>query len=295
MKSEYDHPEYTHTISEAHLSKEDRTSQLDVMRTWFFQKYQNPVEECPYISKEGGYIYIWGGPYDAGEELHAEFDEVVPEEVIDELVEELEEQCYEWSGIPDRSDFDEYFLDAVGSATNPFADLCMSIERLEELLGTPFPVHLSQIIHQMIFVSAITALEAYLSEFFINEVSEDEAKLRAFVESNPDFKRESFSLSDIFKRSDTIKETVRKYLSELIWHNLPKIKPMFSSTLQIEFPDSLKQLILAIRLRHDLVQRSAKTKDGEIIVLDQSQVAELLKNIRFFAEHIEAVKPEPDF
>jgi len=295
MKSEYDYPEYTHTISAVHLSKEDRTLQIDVMRTWFFQNYQNPVEECPYVSKEGGYIFIWGGPYYAGEELHAEFDEIVPEEVVDELVEELEEQCYEWSGIPDHNDFDEYFLDAVGSATNPFADLCLSIKRLEELLGTQFPIHLSQVILQMIFVSAITALEAYLSEFFINEVSEDEAKLRAFVENNPDFKRERFSLSDIFKRSDAIKETVRKYLSKLIWHNLQKIKPMFSSALQIEFPDSLKQLILAIHLRHDLVHRSAKTKEGETIILNQSQVAELLNNIRSFAEHIENVKAKPDF
>lgn len=292
MKAEYNHPEYTHTMSADHLSKEDRDTQLEVMRTWFFQNYRDPVEECPY---DGGYIYIWGGPYDAGQELHAEFGEVVPEEVIDALVEDLQGHCWEWSGIPDDNDFDEYFLDAVGSATDPFADLCLSLERLEELLGTQLPSHLGQIFLQMIFVNAITALEAYLSEFFIKEVSGDETKLRAFVESNPDFKKKRISLSDIFERSETIKETVRKYLSELLWHNLPKVKPMFGSTLQIEFPDSLKELISAIHRRHDLVHRGGKTKEGEIIALDQSQVAELLNRIRVFAKHIESAKPIPDF
>jgi len=295
IKPEYYLSEYTHTISANELSKEDRETQLEVMRTWFSQNYEDPVEQCPYISKEGGYIYIWGGPYDAGEELHAEFDEVVPEEVIDELVAELEEQCYEWSGVPDHSDVDEYFIDAVGSTENPFADLCLSIDRLKELLGHQFPTHLLQNVLQMIFISTITALEAYLSEFFIKEVSEDEYKLRAFVENNPEFKRRKIPISDIFKQSETIKEIVQGYLADQLWHNISKIKPMFRLSLKIEFPDDLTNLISAIHLRHDLVHRRGKTKDGDVITLKCEQVDALLKLIRAFAEHIETAKSEPDF
>ena len=88
---------------------------------------------------------------------------------------------------------------------------------------------------------------------------------------------------------------MRKYLSALLWHNLPKVKSMFGSTLQIEFPDFLNELISAIHLRHDLVHRGGKTKEGGIIALDQSQVTELLKRVRAFAEHIESAKPKPDF
>lgn len=295
LKSEYHNLEYTHTINSDELSKEESETQLEVMRTWFFQNYENPVEQCPYISKEGGYIYIWGGPYDAGEELHAEFDEIVPDEVIDELVAELEEQCYEWSGVSDHSDVDEYFIDAVGSTENPFADLCLSIDRLKELLSHQFPTHLLQNVLQMIFISAITALESYLFEFFIKEVSEDEHKLRAFVESNLEFKKRKISISDIFKQSETIKETVLEYLADQLWHNISKIKPMFRLSLNIQFPEDLSDLISAIHLRHDLVHRKGKTKDGEVITLDIGKVDDLLKLIKKFAEHIETEKSGPDF
>jgi len=295
IRHRYHLPEYMHTIDTDELSREDRETQVDIMRTWFFQNYEDPVEQCPYISKEGGYIYIWGGPYDAGEELHAEFDEIVPEDIIDELVAELEEQCYEWSGIPDDSDVDEYFVDAVGSTVDPFADLCRSLDRLKELLDHQFPAHLTQSVLQMSYISAITALEAYLSEFFIKAVSEDDLKLRAFVEHNPEFKSRKIAMSDIFKQSEIIKETVQEYLADQLWHNIPKIKPMFGKSLKIAFPEDLGHLISAIHLRHDLVHRSGKKKDGEVITLNCELVDELFKLIREFAENIEAEVTEPDF
>jgi len=40
-------------------SKED---QLSVMRDWFFENYEDPVESCPYDGGEGGYAFIYGGP-----------------------------------------------------------------------------------------------------------------------------------------------------------------------------------------------------------------------------------------
>lgn len=66
-----------------------------------FHAFQDPVEETRYDSGEGGYIWIWGGPYDAHEELMNEFSETVPEDVIKELADELSEISPEWSGNPD--------------------------------------------------------------------------------------------------------------------------------------------------------------------------------------------------
>jgi len=82
-----------------HMPRED---QLAEVKKWFFSKYEDPVESCPYESREGGYQYIWGGPYDAREEIESEFGEVVDESVIDEVVSELEDQCWEWSGRSDE-------------------------------------------------------------------------------------------------------------------------------------------------------------------------------------------------
>jgi hypothetical protein len=41
------------------------------LSAWFSAHYADPVEVCPFESAEGGYVYIWGGPYEALEALQA--------------------------------------------------------------------------------------------------------------------------------------------------------------------------------------------------------------------------------
>lgn len=53
-------------------------------------------------------IYIWGGPYDAQEELDSEFIDLVPVQVIKDLAKELEAESTEWAGKPAADDIDDY-------------------------------------------------------------------------------------------------------------------------------------------------------------------------------------------
>jgi len=82
------------------LSRADSESQIEVMRNWFLDNYEDPAERTPCESSEGGYIYIWGGPFDSRDVLENEFDGVVSQEVINILVKELNSLCTEWSGKP---------------------------------------------------------------------------------------------------------------------------------------------------------------------------------------------------
>ncbi|MBX9823383.1 MAG: hypothetical protein K2Y27_00155 [Xanthobacteraceae bacterium] len=66
------------------------------MLEWFRENFEDPVENTPYESAEGGYQYIWGGPYEAREEIENYFSEA-SEELIDEVVDELESDGVEWA------------------------------------------------------------------------------------------------------------------------------------------------------------------------------------------------------
>ena len=76
---------------------------IDEMKKWFLENYEDPANSCPYESKEGGYIYIYGGPYDAHDELSDEFGHKYNDEEITIASEELVEEndVWDWSGIPD--------------------------------------------------------------------------------------------------------------------------------------------------------------------------------------------------
>jgi hypothetical protein len=47
----------------------DREGAIEAIVEWFGENFQDPVHEMPYNSREGGYQYIYGGPYDAAEEV----------------------------------------------------------------------------------------------------------------------------------------------------------------------------------------------------------------------------------
>lgn len=67
-----------------------RQRQIDYMRHWFAERYEDPAQETLYNSEEGGYLFIWGGPYDASEELQEEFGEIVPFDRIEAVVSDVE-------------------------------------------------------------------------------------------------------------------------------------------------------------------------------------------------------------
>src|SRR5437763_3773277 len=83
-------------LTSSELAKADQETQLEAMRTWFFQNFENPAEHTPY---DGGYVYIWGGPYDAGEELKTEFEGLIPNDVIEELEFDLQDISWEWAPV----------------------------------------------------------------------------------------------------------------------------------------------------------------------------------------------------
>jgi hypothetical protein len=73
------------------------------IKTWFLAHYENPIESCPFESAEGGYQYIWGGPYDALDVIARKWGPVFPASVLARIAQRLcdEEECDEWSGRPD--------------------------------------------------------------------------------------------------------------------------------------------------------------------------------------------------
>lgn len=288
-KSRFWNAGYDSSFTLEELRNATRETQKEVMRTWFFANYEDPAERTPYESREGGYIYIWGGPYDAYEEISGVFEAYVPDDVIQDLVDELKHYCLEWTSVPRDDDYDDYYLSVLLSNTEFHKTLVESLERVNALLNLNVEVdeQLRQHYLRLLHISVIMALESFLSDGFIITVMSYPALVRKFVETNPDFARQKFALSELFQKAEVIEDEVKHYLSSLLWHNLEKIKPMYKTTLDIEFPEDLGDLFRAILMRHDLVHRNGKTKDGKEILLNRSDVSDLIELVRTFGEHVD--------
>ena len=271
----------------SNLLNKTRDQQKEIMRVWFLENYEDPVMHTPYDSHEGGYIYMLGGPYDAHEELSF-FGGYVPDEVIDELGDELSAECPEWAGIKEPNEYEEEYFNIILSDNKFFESFNDSINHVRAIILIEAARATKEHLLGLLYVSVITILETYLSDAFINTVVNDETRLRIFIERNPEFNKRTFKLSEIYVKYEGIKEEIKNYLLSQLWHNLGKVKPMYKSTLDVDFPADLDLIFKAIKIRHDLVHRNGKNKDGEQIIITQEQLEELIEQTVQFVQHIDA-------
>jgi len=262
----------------------EKDEQIKIMKNWFLSNYQDPQNECPYDKEEGDYVYIYGGPYYAKEELIDEFDEYVDEELIDELVNELDNVCYEWSGM----DFDRVieYEDIEKMDINPFLNLKESIITLEKLLDIDCGKNLSDTFNNMITANCITVLEAFLSEYLLHKVLCDNNLLRNAIEKINHFKDVKISLNEIVSKYEDLRNIVKDYLSNLSYHNLAKISNIYEQIFDVKFPKEIGGIYKMIKYRHDIVHRNGKNKDGSKIFIEKNDIKKLLNDIGSLAEFI---------
>jgi hypothetical protein len=286
-------------ISSRDLPNAEREEQLDAMRQWFHRHYEDPAESCPHDSGEGGYQYIYGGPYDASEELSTEFGGGVDDDLIGELASELDDISSEWSGDSNKfdADLDDYLFRSSAESLGQKDAFRQSALNIERLLEAKVEAADRQCMLRLLYVNVITALETYLSDKFISSINADEKLLRKFVETTPEFKKQNLPLSEVFNARENISSSVQEHLLEVVWHRLDKVQPMFRDTLGIMFPSDVKELHRAIILRHDCVHRNGKKKDGTERVLNESHVKGLLSEASKLVTWIESggKEPEPPF
>ncbi len=272
-------------IRMADLVEMGATDQLRFMREWFLDNFEDPVHSLPYESREGGYIWIYGGPYDPHEELREKFDGFVLEEVIDALGDELFAECHEWAAQIDPSDDDLYGFAHPSEPAEYFNEYRLAMDSNRALLAMEVPYSVRSTFYGMVFVNLITIMETYLSDTFIGLVSHSEWFMRQFVATTPEFRERKLSFAEIYESLDEIPETTQKYLESVVWHRLEVIKNMYRDTLGVSFPDGLGDIFRAIKVRHALVHRNGKIEDKDVVITKE-RIQELTGKIDQFISSI---------
>jgi len=206
--------------------------------------------------------------------------------------------------LPDEA-YDDYYSQAILSNTNFHRTFLESIEKIQALLHVEMPSHVQLPLNQfsspistnadvqqhllgLLHSNVITSLEAFLSDAFINTVLTDQALIRRFIESTPEFADRKFSLKELFTKVEQVGNEVKEHLSsQVVWHRLRKIKLMYKDTLGVDFPDNLGKVFKAIELRHDIIHRNGKMKSGKKIKLVEKDIKELIEEIQRLVDYLD--------
>lgn len=274
------------------ISQLDANEQIELMENWFRENYEDPAQSTPYSSDEGGYVYIWGGPFDAYDELYSHFSDVVDEQLIQHLADELSAECEEWAPAQSKIDYESELIQDIASISQYCQNFSGAISDVEALLDLATASPQQTVLLRLIYANVITALETYLGDAFVNNVMAKPELLRKFVETTPEFKNSKISLSEIFKEHDDIQSKVENHLAGIVWHRLRIVSSMYKDTLNVEFPRDIGDIYKAIKLRHDIVHRNGKNKDGHEILIMSDDVRALIEKVESLVTHIDSALAE---
>jgi len=168
-----------------------------------------------------------------------------------------------------------------------FNEFNKSIKNIQELVKiTTIDTALQAHYFNMLYSSVITSLETYLADALKFHLSEKEDFLIKFVETFQDFKNKKCDFNDIFNLCSSIESTVEEGLRSFLYHNLPKIQGIYKSTFNIDF-QPINELMQSISIRHDLVHRNGKDKNGNIHNIQKEDIVNLCDKTLLFITNIE--------
>ena len=166
------------------LKDMDSEERVTAMVEWFRSNFEDPVHSTPYNGQEGGYQYIWGGPYETEDQLLSAFDGFNDEE-LEAAVSEIEEDgTTDWAPASKRIQEVEDFggtdddLDDEDGDTESLVDrvgtLSREIEDLDHILRS-LPTQPPQAGHN----NPPEEFRIGLDEAFVLETRADLAEVKA--------------------------------------------------------------------------------------------------------------------
>lgn len=257
---------YSGDVENLHTWHEDSEENIgffvDVVLTSDFSKSLSPLDTI--FAKVEGVISYENGEWRISEKtlLDAEFDYSSLESIDSELEK------------------------AILSNANYFKTFSDELSKLKQLNN--FAISDSDIrrtLQGQIYIGAITCMETYLSDAFINTVLSNEEFLISFF-TNYDFAEKKIEKKELYKPENQFENLARREMLKIIYHNLKMACAIYRDVLNVAFPD-FGLVNGYVSTRHDLVHRNGKTKEGNEVAIDKEEVDKVIDDVETFITNVD--------
>lgn len=179
-------------------------------------------------------------------------------------------------------------IDSIISSSESYENYKNGIDSLVKLLNVKiWDRKLNNAFRKMIYANIITLMETYLSDTFIKILFSIPELQRKFIESNPRFQKEKIEISNIYLWYTNIEKNIKDELIDITYHNVWKVQNMYNDVLEIVFPENLNKVQEIVQIRHDIVHRGGKTKDGKNINVSIPDIKKAVECVNKFIIFIE--------
>lgn len=273
-------------VDDGWLATAEQDDQVAAMVQWFHARFWDPAHETPYMSSEGGYIWVHGGPYDATEQLQERFSGIATEEAIEEAIDSVQSDgIYDWAPtqITYYDEEQDVFVDERNAPTQRLEERLDKLKAVLDLQGNAEAIETAR---NLAYAGVIAALETFLWETMAYWVESDPRTVSNLITKLPVFRDRQMKLGDIYSMHEKLKAEVKAHMQHLVWHRWEDVAPLIKNGLEIEFP-SVRQFIEPTKKRHDIVHRSGQDVDGNAVVITADDVRDLADKVLEFANELD--------
>ncbi len=228
------------------------------------------------------------------QELHADewIRERLSDDSLDEDSEEYQELAEEYSNYQEHlreeaewqaelrwlkdngsSNIHNIFVSELDALRIMFDSNVNNPQKMAFILHTNIAVKMS-------YAYAVTLLESYLGDTLRALISQDEQFLKNALRKLKVLK--SVKLTDVVETDLDVKSLVLRYVSDVLYHNIPNVVEMYEQVLGVKLEIDISKVVKITKLRHDIVHRNGRNVDGSTISVGAQDFTQAISDIKEF-------------
>lgn len=171
----------------------------------------------------------------------------------------------------------------------PYDVFYKSYKEIEALAGAAVAKTLDQLMSKLIYQQYITMMETFLSDTFVEMCARDTTVINSIVMKVETWRDHTIKMRDIAENEFVYRETVLTWLRGISWHDMKKAdkicRAVFSCSIYPD-EDTRQRVELAVSVRHDLVHRNGRTKEGQLQRISPDDLYEVASGVQSVVKHV---------
>lgn len=171
--------------------------------------------------------------------------------------------------------------------SGPYASFHNTIQEIEKILSSHIDPIVADTMHKMAHVHAVTALETYLGDTLKQLMIGQEQYFLNAAQNIKDINERRLKPYEVLANKDFVEQMVFKHISDHLYHDPVKAMRLYKDCLDFKCTHSLGTIIKAATLRHDIVHRNGKDKDGSNVIPNFTEVKSAISEIKDFVHYLD--------
>lgn len=253
--------------------------------------------ECPHCGHVNTDTFVVPAPDLLAETHHdsinQDFDDAICEECDQEYnviltngyyggngeIEDVENIVDVRENIPGEDD--EYYDKLLYKETH--SDTEKTIEAIEAL-----PQEIKDNLYKLLYANTISKLEAFLCDTIVSYVLGCDSHKKQFVQNYEPLATQKFQMSAIYAKYEKLDKIIKGALTSIVYHDIDLVRKLYKKVADVELPNT-KSIEEAIHVRHDIVHRNGKDKDGNRHIISRVDVENLSDLVKDFIYDVDSL------